>query len=334
MGEYQGAGSIAIYDDEFSYAGHMADYIRQNTEIPYEIALYSDRERLLSLQVPERTILLVIAESEYTADVVEAGYPQVLILQESDRMPDAAGPACVSKYQSMDAIADAILSMCLREDPASPAHLRHCGPMHIIAFYTPLRRALQTTTALTAGQILARHCRTMYLNYEYYSGLRARLGRTFRGSLSELVYYNDCARDKLPSRLSMMTENVGGLLVVPPAGSYQELQSVSMAQWIALLTSIEQMTDTEYLILDLSEVDGLFDILRHSSRIVTITRTDPVSEAKMADYEALVRREGCEDILTSTMRLQLPVFNRLPADMTNLAHGPLAEFIGPMIGNL
>lgn len=249
-------------------------------------------------------------------------------------MPDAAGPTCISKYQSMDAIADAILSMCLQEDPASPAHLRHCGPMHIIAFYTPLRRTLQTTTALTVGQILARRCKTMYLNYEYYSGLRTRLGRTFRGTLSELVYYNDCARDKLPSRLSMMTENVGGLLVIPPAGSYQELQSVGKAQWIALLTSIEQMTDTEYLILDLTEVDGLFEILRHSSRIVTITRTDAISEAKMADYETLVKREGCEDILTSTMRLQLPVFNRLPADVTNLTHGPLAEFVEPMIGQL
>lgn len=131
-----------------------------------------------------------------------------------------------------------------------------------------------------------------------------------------------------------MTENVGGLLVVPPAGSYRELQSINAAQWTALLSSIEQMTDTEYLILDLTEVDGLFDILRHSSRIVTITRSDPISEAKIADYEGLVRREGCEDILTATMRLQLPVFNRLPADITNLTHGPLAEFIGPMIGEL
>lgn len=334
MGEYNGVYSIAIYDGEFSYAGHMADYIRQNTEIPYEIALYSERERLLSLQSPERTILLVIAESEYAQDVADAGYQQVLILQESDRMPDASGPPCISKYQSMDAIADAILSMCLQEDPAGSAHLRHCGPMHIISFYTPLRRALQTTTALTTGQMLARRCRTMYLNYEYYPGLRMRLGRTFRGTLSELVYYNDCARDKLPSRLSMMTENVGGLLVVPPAGSFKELQSVGEAQWLSLLSSIEQMTDTEYLILDLSEVDGLFEILRRSGRVVTITRSDPVSEAKMADYEALVRREGGEDILTSTMRLQLPVFSRLPADMTNLTHGPLAEFIGPMIGEL
>lgn len=131
-----------------------------------------------------------------------------------------------------------------------------------------------------------------------------------------------------------MTENVGGLLVVPPAGSYKELQSVGAQQWLSLLSSIEQMTDTEYLILDLSEVDGLFEILRHSSKVVTITRSDPISEAKMADYEALVRREGCEDILTNTMRLQLPVFNRLPADMTNLTHGPLAEFIGPVVGEM
>lgn len=334
MGEYETSASIAIYDDEFSYAGHMSDYLRQNTEIPYEIALYSDRARLLSMQDPGRTILLVIAESAYTEEIAAAAYPQVLLLQESDRMPDPDGPLCISKYQSMDAIAETILSMCLQEDTESVARLRHCGPMHIISFYTPLRRALQTTTALTTGQMLAARCKTLYLNYEYYSGLRTRLGRSFRGSLPELVYYNDCAREKLPARLSMMTENVGGLQVVPPAGSYKELQSVSAQQWLSLLTTIEQMTDTEYLVLDLSEVDGLFEILRRSSKVVTITRGDAISEAKTADYEALVRRESCEDILTSTLRLRMPVFSKLPADITNLAHGPLAEFMTPFIGEL
>lgn len=334
MGESNVVGSIAIYDDEFNYASHMADFMRQNTEIPYEISLYSDRERLLSAQAPEHTILLIIAEAAYTGEIVSAGYPQVLVLQESDRMPDPSGPPHISKYQSMDAIAGTILAMCLQEDSASPARLRHGGPMHVLAFYTPLHRTLQTTTALTAGQMLSRHCKTMYMNYESYSGLRMRMNRTFRGSLTELVYYNDCARDRMPARLSMMTENIGGLLVVPPAASYMELQSISAQQWLSLLASIEQTTDTEYLILDLSEIDGLFDVLHRSSRIVTIIRSDPISEAQMADYEALLRREGREDILTETLRLQLPVFSCLPADITNLSHGPLAEFIAPMIGEM
>ncbi len=319
--------SIAICDDEFSYAGHLAEYLRNNTNIPYETQLYSSAERLLQMANPMGTMLLVIAESEYSEVVAAAGYRQILILQESDVYPDTGGVLCVSKYQSMETLSATILSLCMAEENPGPARLRHGAPMHIVGFYTPISRALQTTCALTLGEMLSENYKTLYLNLERYSGLASLLGRSFRGTLSELIYYNDCARDRFASRLSMMVENIGGLDVVPPMRSFKDLNEVSGEELLCLLESVERLTEYEYLILDLSEVNGLFELLRCCERVITVTRSDAVSEAKMAEYKMILRQSDAEDILTRTRQEELPLFAKLPADYLNLGHGPLAEYL-------
>ena len=69
--------------------------------------------------------------------------------------------------------------------------------MRIIGIYTPATRCLQTTFSITLGQMLARQRKTLYLNFEAYSGLGKMLNRQFQRDLSDLVYYLNCARDKL-----------------------------------------------------------------------------------------------------------------------------------------
>ena len=154
------------------------------------------------------------------------------------------------------------------------------------------------------------------------------LGRTFRGTVADLLYYNECARERLTAQMALLTENLNGLDYIPPMKSFTELKAVRKDQWLELFHSLEEITDYEYVILDLSEsTDGLFSILRECEQIFTITRDDAWSKAKVAAYEQLLQSDGCEDIAARTRKCRFPIFRELPAVLDNLTHGEMADAV-------
>lgn len=319
--------TIVICDGERRYAERLMEYLRRQIPSNYDLELYTSADRMLSMCNPKDTLLLVIAEREYGPAVEAAGFSGILVLNETDQYlgEDVVN---LSKYQSIAAITSAVRQMCVMGDAAAPGSIRHAGPMHIIGVYTPITRCLQTTFSLTMGQILARKGKVLYLNFENYSGLDCMLGKTFHGTVADLLFFNDVAREKLAGQLQGMVENLGGMDFIPPMKSFIELRAIQGSQWLELFHTIEQVTEYEYLILDLSEqTDSLFLILRECEQIFTIVRDDAFSQAKMTGYEELLREGGCEDIATKTKRWQFPVFKELPAAMENLTHGEMADYV-------
>ena len=329
---------IAIYDDELSYACHLMEYLKTKARLPLEVCVFSDVGKLLRGNNVADTQLLVVAESEYSQRIAQAGFRDVLILNESDRYLGEE-PQNISKYQSMEQVCGAIRAKMARtlakeEQEAMPGALRHTGEMKLIGVYTPVRRCLQTTFSLTLGQLLARRTKVLYLNFESFSGLEQMLSRTFHGTVSDLLYYNECAREKFAAQLSMMVEDLNGLHFIPPMKSFIELRTIRAAQWTELFRSIERVSDYEYMILDLTEAtDGLFSILRDCTEIYTLTRADGFSAAKIKEYELTLRSTHFEDLCVKTRRWQLPVFRELPASLENLTHGELADYIRRLLEN-
>ena len=200
-----GARRVCICDSEVSYGEHLMEYLRQEGRLPGDIYLYTGRETFLERETPETTGLLVIAQSQYTEEIGKAGFKDILLLNESSTYMEK--PENMSKYQSVENICDRIREMCMTREAGISEGVRHGKPMKLIGIYSPLTRCLQTTFALCMGQLLSAASPALYLNFEAYSGFETMLSRSFRGSVSDLLYYNDCAREKLAGQLRYMTEN-------------------------------------------------------------------------------------------------------------------------------
>jgi len=324
-GEGITARRICICDSEVSYGEHLMEYLRHEGRLSREIYLYTGREMLLERETPETTRLLVIAQSQYTEEVEKAGFKEILLLNESGVYMET--PENMSKYQSVENICDRIREMCAMQEEVSEG-VRHGKPMKLIGIYSPVTRCLQTTFALCMGQLLAAKAPALYLNFEAYSGFETMLGRQFRGSVSDLLYFNDCAREKVAGQMQYMTEKIGELDFLPPVESFLLMRSVRAEQWMELLRTIEKVTEYEYCILDLSEqVDGVLEVMRQCDFIFTITREDGFAGAKMTQYEALLKSTQYEDIFMKTRRCQLPIFRELPGNLLMLTHGELAACV-------
>ena len=320
------ARRICICDSEVSYGEHLMEYLRHEGRLSRDIYLYTSSDLMLERENPRDTRLLVIAQSQYSDKIEKAGFTEILLLNESGVYMDK--PENMSKYQSVENICERIRELCVAQDEEVSEGVRHAGPMKRIGVYSPVTRCLQTTFALCMGQLLSASAPVLYLNFEAYSGLEDMLSRSFRGTVSDLLYFNDCAREKLAGQLSFMTEKVGGLDLLPPVESFVLLRSIKAEQWLELLRTIEKVTEYEYCILDLSEhADGVFEIMRQCDYIFTITREDGFAKAKMNQYEMLLRSAQYEDIFMKTRRCRLPVFRELPGNIFMMTHGELASCV-------
>ena len=235
---------IAVCDSDLSYAGRLVEYLRQEAAFPFEIRLYTSTETLLEDCDTREADLVVIAQSQYTPAAAQAGLKNLLMLNESDVLLEE--PENISKFQSIANIVTHIRAKCAAEEEPVLPSLRHGRPMVRIGVYTPVTRCLQTTFSMTLGQILASRHRVLYMNFEAFSGLDKMLARNFRGSVSDLIYYNECAREKLAGQLEMMTEEAGGMHFLPPMKSFIELRSIKREQWSSLLRVSHHGSDRAY----------------------------------------------------------------------------------------
>lgn len=322
---------LAICDGEEKYLYHMADFLDKKIFLPFVVHAFTEINKLKSFALKNEVELLLIAESNYEEQIEKCTAAHIFILNESGSEV-GEGIVNINKYQSSEKIFAAFMNGYMSDRENLPRRLSTGNSMKIIGNYTPVGRCLQTTFALSMGQVLAKNHKTLYLNFESYSGLSCLLEREFTADITDVLYYFNCEREKLAYRMESMIQNLNGLHYIPPVISYKQLNEITGQQWIQLFQEIERTTDYEYLILDLSEqVDGLFDILRECCRIFTIVREDGFAEAKIRQYEAILQSMNYEDITLKTKKRKLPLFQRIPYGLDQLTHGELAGYVKEVI---
>lgn len=319
---------LAILDSEENYAYRLMDFITTKGNVPFEVHVFTRDDKFYSFLEKEKVECLLVSENAYQKKVEALEIPHIIILSENGTNLNQA-LYHVNKYQSCDRVLREVMEQYSGGNGKEIA-VTACrrGKMKIIGIYTPVGRCLQTTFSLTLGQMLARKHKTLYLNFEAYSGLGKMLNREFKGDLSDLTYYFSCAREKLFYQLKSLTECVGGLDFIPPADVYQSLSGIRGTDWIDLFQEIEKITDYEYLILDLSDcLMDLWEVLKNCDLIYTIVREDALAEAKTSQYEMALEIMKYKEITGKTRKWMLPLFRKLPMHFGELTYGDLAAYI-------
>lgn len=319
---------LAIFDGEERYAYRLMEFISEKRNLPFRVYVFTDKGKFYSCAGEEDIECLLVSESAYGREVEALKIPHIIILSENGENLNKALHH-INKYQSCENIFHEVMEYYTDKSETVPATLRTgLRKMQIIGIYTPIGRCLQTTFSLTLGQMLARRFRTLYLNFEVYSGFSRLLSRDFDSDISDLMYYFACAREKLAYRLESMVETVNGLDFIPPAEIYQNLAGIRGSQWLDLFQEIEKNSEYEYLVLDLTDgIMDLWEVLKGCDYIYTICRDDGISMAKIEQYEKVLEKMEHGEITARTTKCQLPLFKRLPRQFEELTYGELAKYI-------
>lgn len=141
--------------------------------------------------------------------------------------PELGGYAGVYKYQASSQIVREVMA-CYGEEksvlPVQSSALKKSTD--ILGVYSPLGRCLKTSFALTLGQILAKERPVLYLNLEEYAGFEELFGRSFSGTLSDLLYFVQQGENNLSVKLSGMVQTAGTLDFIPPVQSPLDIRGL------------------------------------------------------------------------------------------------------------
>lgn len=325
--------TMALCDTEAEYAQAMMEFLKKHKNLPWELHTYTNVKDLLREEKSEME-MLVIAESTYSGEI-QALHPKRLVILSESGIMQWENVIYVDKYQAAEEVLKQLLGVYMEVAEVQLPRLCTNRKTIFIGNYSPVRRCMQTSFAITMSQILAQEHSTLYLNFEHYAGIAELVPdmRTF--DMADLLYFLNADKEKFRMRMRTMMRHKGGLDYIPPMKSGQNLLTVTAEEWMEFLRKIEELEEYEYVILDLSEsMQGLFDILRMCSRVYTLTKEDRIARAKLLQYEQVLTLYEYEDVLDKTKRLSLPHIRRLPEDLEMLTKGDLADLVKGLLKNL
>lgn len=317
--------NMVICDDNVVYLERFLNVTQDVLEREFSLYVYHTVEEVWSMLQKQEAEIILIAERMCDDRLKRDGRIGHLFVL-SDRPGNEQDRIC--RFQAADSIVRILLQSYANESQMISCEDGSSNQkIHFIGVYTPIGRCLQTTFAITLGQLLAREHKTLYLNFEGFSGLSRIFQTSVQYNMTDLVYFYDCAREKFIYRLEHMVLKSGDLDYVPPFDNYQELASICGEKWREIFSYLEENSDYEYVVLDLSEhMNGLLDVLRYCERIYTITREDGFSLAKMEQYERMLCALHYDDVLEKTSQKRMPVFKHIPAHIEQFTYGDVADY--------
>lgn len=323
---------LALCDGEEEYARLMTEYMQRQERLPWSIHTYTDIGKLLESE--KEVDVLVVAESIYREEVKALSPKRLIVLNESGIVKNK-NLRYVNKYQQADQVIRELLCIYLEIASQVLPRLGVEGKTSFIGFFSPVKRCMQTTFALTMSEILSQKHKTLYLNFEYFAGNQELLADLQTRDLADLLYFLNAEKDKFSLRLQSMVQKIGTLDYVPPMKSGQNLLGITVKEWVTFFQKLEELGEYEFVVMDLSEcMQGLFDVLRICQRVYTITMEDRAAGGKLTQYEKLLEQYSYEDVMEKTQKCNLPKIRRLPRELEYYDRGELADYVTEQLREL
>lgn len=319
--------TFVLCDTEAEYAQLMTEYLKTHSDIPWELHTYTDVEEMMREESKRQADMLVVAERAFSSEM-EALQPKCLAVLNETGLVKWPQVRNINKYQMAEEVFRELLELYAGVAGEQLPLLEGAGQVKLIGIYSPVRRCLQTSFALTLSRMLAEKHSVLYMNFEHYAGITELLPDMQVRDMADLLYFLGTQGDRFRLRMQTIIRKKGKLDYIPPMKAGQNLLAVSGAEWLRLLQKIEETGSYEYIILDLSEcIQGLFEILRRCARVFTLTKEDRISQNKLLQYEQLLNLCECEEVVQKTEKLCIPHIRRLPEELEEYTRGELADYV-------
>ncbi len=316
--------NLGLCGNKNAYIERMYEYVFENYSDEFNVFLFT-KDDALSTFLKGNKIHLLIKDEEFDLEE-NKNIKAIALLSDNKKKKEA-----IYKYNPCDMIVKQAIEI-LANAEKEEAGKREVKEKCLIGVYTPIKRSFQTTFSVTLGQILSKENKTLYLNFETYSGFESLCRVMEKRDIFDLLYFSECGAVNFGDRIDSMKERIGNLDYISPAKTYVKYSEIYPEQWNRLLTNIMEKTNYKYVILDLSEqVNGLLDVLKRCDRVYTITDEDKIASAKVAQYTNMLKESAYEEILDKTENITIPKFREIPSEFEMLPYSEFATYIKKIV---
>ncbi len=322
---------LAIADEDMDFMEKFNIFFQERYSNLFECHSFTGKESLLSFGLNCHISVLLISSEMYDSDVGRLKAEKIFLLDEEDGvLPDDEGIRRIDRYKNADSIIKEILKECA-ESGEGKSRVSSTGSSELYTVFSPVSRSLKTTIAVCLSQLLSDRGRTLYINTESFSGFNQIFMKKYDEDLSDLLLYMQASGSNFRLRLQSAVDTSEGFDYIPPAMMGEDICSVESELWIRLVDEAGK-SGYEYIVFDSgTHMNGLFEILKKSSRIFMPVRQDLLSKAKLTQFEAMLHIGGMEALISDIEKLRLPFFENLPSLSCDLRNCELGRYLSERI---
>ena len=317
--------AFVLCDAEVDYAQQMAEFLKKDLIFPREIIVCSGKEELEFLLQHSQIDKLLISERVVGDELPKYPVGQVILLNESGcvRFPEILN---IPKYQSAEGVRKQLLQILAAERVQEHSCLKNEMRSPCVAFYSPVRRCLQTTTAITYSQIHAERKRVLYINMESFSVFCG--GDETAPDLGALLCCTDLELESFALRIKAAEKRIGTWSYIMPMYNGVNISEIPVNEWEKLLDKCCRLKGYDLVVLDMNDsVQGSLKLLGECDRVYMITPGDSISAQKIERLETVLEKMKLEKLRRKIVRLQIPFMDPLPECLEAYNRGKLSEWV-------
>ena len=326
--------TLVIYDSDALYATRLQRFLSEREGNHFEIISFTGKEDLRKVCGADgiKPEILLVAEGCFYEQITEIGAKHIFILNETG-LKRITNFANFNKYQAANVLFQQILlEYADKEEDFIPGFYGN-KKAKLIGVYTPITRCFQTGISLAMAQCLGKKGRTLYINFEQYSGFSRLFQKGYIKDLSDLAYFYSYSKDKFLYWLEGVVEHFGQMDYIPPVLTATSLLEVPKSEWVDMLNLISREAGYDYIVLDLSDnVQGIFQILDLCHKVYTITREDTVSTAKLCQFKEILESSQYISVKGKIKYLKFPNFAAKDLVFENIINSDLQEYVDKLLG--
>lgn len=298
---------FAVCDLEASYACNLTDYMNERKNSPFEVQAFTNLESLADFAEKNHIELLLISTEAMCDQIKDMDIERIIILSDGEPVEHLEQEPCVYKYQSSDSLIAEVMSYYARTSPCLQPVTFTDTKTELLGVYSPLGRVGKTMFALTLGEILGEKKKVLYLNLEDYNGFERIFSANYPSDISDLIYFARQREGNLIYKLNGVIQTFHNLDYIPPAFSPCDLREVHYEEWIQFIQEIAACGEYETIILDMgNQIEEIPQLLRRCKKVYMPVLGDPISRAKLLQFEKNMNVLEYQDVLEKTERLYLP----------------------------
>ncbi len=319
---------FAICDLEEAYVVHLADYLNQSADLPFQVLAFTSLESLIKYASGHEIEILLISVDAMTDEVRELDVHRTIILADKEVPELGENDIFIDKYQDSDSIARLVCSYA-GEDAAQLKE--SMGDCRLYGVYSPVARCGKTMFALTLAQEAAEEGKTLYLNLESCSGFEEIFRTNWREDLADLMYAAKTEAENLPDRMDNVMMNCGNLDICPPAFFPEDIRETTTGMWMEFFASVGRAGGYQTIVLDIgTQVKDIPELLKLCTRSFMPVLPDPVSRAKIIQFEKNMEALSMGEIQKEMVRLYLPQVSVRSLGISlldDLLYGRMGQFV-------
>lgn len=323
---------FAICDLEEAYVVHLADYLNQKPDMPFRVMAFTQLDSLIDYAKGNEIEILLISVEAMTDEVRSLNVHRTIILSDGETPNLEDEDLFIDKYQDSDTIARLV---CGFSGQANERLKDSLGSCRLISVYSPIGRCGKTFFSLTLAQSIAQAEKTLYLNLESCSGLEGLLKASWREDLADLIHASRTEPENLHAMLEGIVKCFGNLDICPPPFFPEDLRETSAAEWMHFFATLVQEAGYQTIVLDVGDqIKDIPELLKFSSAICFPILPDPVSRAKVSQFEKNLDALSMSEIRMKLIRLYLPsvtVHNLGASLLDDLMYGSMGQFVRQML---